>query len=126
MTLKQLLIIMLLATAICWLSWLTVVWQIDPTETAILGPGLFYLSLFFSLIGTLFLISFTWRKMFCKYAMDYKIVSTSFRQSIFFSLIVVGILYLQSQNLLNWWSVSLVVIVITLIEGFFLSMRKQA
>jgi hypothetical protein len=125
MTLRQLLLIMALATAVCWLAWLAVLFQVDPTESGPFGLGLFYLCLFLALAGTFFLLSFTWRKIFSKFSLEYKIVGTSFRQSFFFALIVVGLFFLQSQNMLTWWNWILLILAVSIVEFFFLSSRKM-
>ncbi|MFA4871548.1 MAG: hypothetical protein WC610_00605 [Patescibacteria group bacterium] len=125
MTLKQLMIIMFFATMICWAIWVAVLFQIDPNESGITGFFMFYASLFFALLGSFFLASFGWRKLFSKFVMDYKIVATSFRQSIFFALLVVGILLLQSKDLLTWWNIILIIAALTIIESLFLSARRQ-
>lgn len=125
MTLKQLLIIVIGATAACWISWWFIVIQTDPTTAGSLDFVLFYLSLLFSLIGTFFIISFVWRKIFFKQSLDYKIVGSSFRQSIFFSLMVTGMLILQSRRLLTWWNLTIIIVGLTLVEAFILSVRKS-
>jgi len=126
MTLKQLLLSMLVATIICWFIWAMILTQVDPTDSGSIGFALFYISLFFSLLGSFFLVSFGWRKVFTKFAMDYKLVGTSFRQSVFFAILVIGILSLQSQGLLTWWNIILIIFALTIVEGFFLSMKKQS
>ena len=124
MTLKQLIYVMLAATLICWLVWGMTISQMNPAEDGAVALSLFYFSLFFALLGTFFLGSFSWRKKFSKFALDYKIVAISFRQSFFFALMVIGILMLQSTNLLTWWSIILVVAALVILEGFFLSIRR--
>lgn len=126
MTLKQLLLIAGIATAICWLAWIIVLFQVSPQEAQWLDFSLFYISLFFALAGTFFLANFAWRKVFSRLALDYKIVSTSFRQSIFFALMIIGILALQSQSLLTWWNTLIILVAVTLLEGFLLSLRRRS
>ena len=125
MSLNQLIATMVIATLVCWLAWITVLYQVDPFIDGISGILLFYISLFLSLFGSFFLVSFGFRKTYAKYDLDYKIVGTSFRQSFFLSLMVILVLFLQSQGLLTWWNAILIVMVLTLIEGFLLSLRKR-
>ena len=124
MTLKQLIYTMIVATIICWIAWAIVVIQIDPTDDGLIGIIMFYISLFLSLIGTFFLISFGFRKTFVKFSLDYKIVATSFRQSFSFALLVTLVLFLQSKELLTWWNIILIIVAISLVEGFSLSVKK--
>ena len=125
MTLKQLIAIIVLATLACWGAWTAVLFQVDPLESGTSGIIVFYGCLFLALLGTFFLISFGWRKIFSRYALDYKIVATSFRQSFFFSLIVVAIMFLQSKGLLAWWNIILIILAATLTEAFLLSLKKR-
>ena len=125
MNLKQLIITVLLATTICWGIWCLIVFQIDPADAGYLGFFLFYVSIFFSLLGTFFLITFAVRKITNKLAMEYRIVSMSFRQSFFFALTGVSVLFLQSKGLLTWWNILLLVLSLGILEFFFLSFKRQ-
>lgn len=125
MNIKQLLIIVSLATLLFWAVWITIVSQINPLETDFFGFVLFYLTLLFSLLGTFFLASFAFRKAFNKFSMEYSIVGTSFRQSFFFALLVVSLLVLQGIKMLNILNAILLVAVIVVLEFFFLSYKKR-
>jgi hypothetical protein len=125
MNIKQLLIIVSLATLLFWAVWITIVSQINPYETDFFGFVLFYLTLLFSLLGTFFLASFAFRKAFNKFSMEYSIVGTSFRQSFFFALLVVSLLVLQGIKMLNILNAILLVAVIVVLEFFFLSYKKR-
>jgi hypothetical protein len=126
MTLKQLIIIISIATAICWLTWAMVLFQVDPESGGLLGFGLFYASLFFSLLGSFFLLTFAVRRIFNKLELEYKIVATSFRQSFSFAILIDLILFLQSKNLLTWWNLVFVILALTIIEFFFVSYKGSS
>jgi len=125
MNIKQLLITVSIATIIFWTVWFSVLSQIDPFATDIFGFVLFYLTLFFALLGTFFLLSFGYRKIFSKFALEFNIVGTSFRQSFFFALLVVSLLLLQGIRMLNIINSLLLVAVIVILEFFFLSYKKR-
>jgi len=125
MTLKQLMLVVILATIFCWAIWGMVIFQVDPSTSDLPGFFLFYFSLFFSLLGTAFLVSFGVRKAFNKLDMDYKLVGVSFRQSCFFALTGIGVLFLQSKDLLTWWNILLLIVGLGILELFFLSYRKN-
>jgi len=125
MTIKQLIITVLLATIICWLAWGLVIFQVDPTASGFFGFLLFYLALFFALLGTLFLLTFFFRRIFNKLDLEYRIVAASFRQSFFFALVPVIILFLQSRSLLTWWNIILLIIALSALEFFFLTYKRQ-
>jgi len=124
MNLKQLLLIILVATIVCWLIWFWILFNIDPTLSSLYGLLIFYLSLFLSLIGTFFLISFSWRKIFSRASLEYKLVGTSFRQSIFLAFLVIGVLFLQSQNYLTLLNMVFLIVFVTIIEFFFIKTKR--
>lgn len=125
MNIKQLLIIISAATSIFWIVWFSVLSQIDPFTTDFFGFGIFYLTLFFALVGTFFLISFGYRKIFSKFSLEFNIVGTSFRQSFFFALLIISLLLLQGANMLNTINTLLLVAAIVILEFFFLSYKKR-
>jgi len=126
MSLKQLITIIATATIICWLLWLVVITQINPSEAETVGFLLFYITLFFALLGTFFMASFFWRRKFGKKTIAERTVAISFRQSIFFALIVTGVLFLQGKGLLNILNIVLIIIAVSVIEWFFLSIKRKA
>jgi len=125
MSLKQLIITIVIATLLCWASWLLVIFEVDPTTAGFYGLLIFYSSMFLSLLGLFFLISFGFRKLFNRLEMEYKLVGMSFRQSFFFALAVVGFFFLQSKDLLTWWNSILLVLALVILEFFFLSYRRK-
>ena len=125
MNIKQLLMVVSVATAIFWIVWLVITNQINPYDTDFFGFLLFYLTLFFSLLGTFFLISFAYRKVFSKFSMEYNIVGTSFRQSFFLALLFVSLLILQGIQMLNIINSLLLVAAVVILEFFFLSYKRR-
>ncbi len=126
MSLKQLLIIMALTTTICWLVWLVVLFQVDPNTAEWPNLLIFYASLLIALVGSFFLISFLWRKLFTKYVLEYRLVGVSLRQGFFIALLVVGVLFLASHNYLTWWNILLLTAAVTIVEYLCLSLRRVA
>jgi len=125
MNIKQLLIVVSAATAIFWIVWLVITAQINPDDTDFFGFLLFYLTLFFSLLGTFFLVSFAYRKVFSKFSLEYNIVGTSFRQSFFLALLFVSLLILQGIEMLNIINALLLVAAVVILEFFFLSYKRR-
>ena len=125
MSLKQLIITIIIATALCWASWLLVIFEVDPTTAGFYGLLIFYASMFLSLLGLFFLIGFGLRKLFNRREMEYKLVGTSFRQSFFFAAAVAGFFFLQSKYLLTWWNSIMLIAALVILEFFFLSYRRQ-
>ena len=105
MTLKQYLIIMLLATVFCWVAWWFVITNIDPFQADIMGFIFFYASLFCSLVGTMSILSFLFRKLFSRSDEPmFRYVKRSFRDAVFIAVFLIILLYFQARNYLHWWN----------------------
>lgn len=125
MTLKKYLLLMFLATLICWLSFGVVVYFVDPTLTNWFGFLIFYLSLFLSLVGSLSLLGFIVRFIVNKNEFAFKQVITAFRQSILFAFLVSAALFLQSYRLVSWWNFLILIILLTVIEFLFIARENK-
>src|SRR3989344_6801179 len=125
MTIKQYLWLMIACTLLCWAGWLLVLFFINPDTTSFMGFLMFYLSLFFSLTGTLALLSYLFRLIFTRINTKVEKVQISFRQAIFWSIVIVISLLLQSSRLLNWLNTLFLVSLVTFIEFLFISLKKD-
>jgi len=123
MSLKKYLFIMTFITVICWIAWLVVLFYFSPDEGGFITFCLFYLSLFFALIGTYSLLGFFGRVWFSKEQVIFRHLGISTRQSLWFSLLIIGTLMMQGVDFLRWWSVLLLIITLVLLEFFFLSRK---
>ncbi len=126
MSLKKYLILMGLLTAVCWILWVVVIFNINPFEAEFLGLLLFYISLFLALLGTLSLIGFFLRTLFSKQELVFKHLGGSLRQAFFFSTLIVGTLLLKGTKLYSWWAIILLILGITILEIFFLIKKTPA
>ena len=125
MTLKRYLLLMFLATLLCWLALASVMFYINPSEAGIVGFTLLYISLFLSLIGTFSLTGFILR-VWLTTAPIFKQVIVSFRQSILFAILVSVGLAMQSQEVLTWWILLILIAMIVFIEAIFnLNKRRK-
>ncbi|OGH64217.1 MAG: hypothetical protein A2821_03960 [Candidatus Magasanikbacteria bacterium RIFCSPHIGHO2_01_FULL_41_23] len=99
---------MALATLLCWLSWILVLINIDPFVANLFGLGFFYVSFFFSLIGTTALgLFFMYQHRWQNKAPLFAYVAKSFREAIFVSGFLTLAIFLQGEQWLNWWTGSL-------------------
>lgn len=126
MSLTKYLVFMILATLLCWAAFLIVLYNVDPFSTVGLGLVLFYLSLLFTLIGTLSLVAFIIRYIFNKNQFITQQVIASFRQAILFSVLVVVALYLQSKELIAWWNLLILIVLLVVVEIGFSSKRMSS
>ncbi|KKW01893.1 MAG: hypothetical protein UY52_C0016G0028 [Parcubacteria group bacterium GW2011_GWC2_49_9] len=124
MALKHYLMLMALGTVFCWAAWVLVIRNINPDEAGAIGLISFYASLFLALLGTLSLLGFFVRVWFSKTAAVFRFLGVSFRQAVWFGLLIVIALLLQANRYLTWWNALLLIIFMTLLEFLLLS-RKQ-
>lgn len=113
-----------LGSLIAWVTWLLVLFTVNPFEAGVLGFAMFYIALAVALIGTLSLAGFGVRMLMYKHeAVVLREVTTAFRQACLLAVVIIGSLLLQSKSLLAWWNVLLFVLVVSVLELFFLSSR---
>ncbi len=112
---------MTIGTVLCWGGWLWVLFFVNPYEADRWGLLFFYSSLFLALVGTISIIGFVVRFLIIKHEFAYKQVKRALRQGIMLAALVVVSLYLQSQNLLVWWNLILLVLLVMGIEYFFIA-----
>lgn len=121
MSFKKYIISMAISTFIAILGLIFVILKIDPTTTGTLGYLLFYVTLFFSSVGLLSLLMFVFEWIFNKNAPIFSIMAKSFRHGILLSVLLIIFLILEQFNVFTWWSMTLVVAAILVIEFFFVS-----
>lgn len=125
MSLSKYIILMLVATLFCWGAFLIVLYSVNPFATTDIGFVLFYTSLFFALTGTLALVGFILRYIFNKTQFITEQVIVSFRQALLFALLIVVSLFLQSQQLIAWWNLLILIFLLVLIEFSFASQSAK-
>ena len=124
MSLRLYLVLMILATALCWSAFASVISIVNPETTNWLGFLLFYLSLFLSLVGTTAIIGFIIRFIGLKHELVLYSVKAAFRQSFLFAFFIIAILFLLAHNLFSWLNVLLLIVGLSVLEFFILSYRK--
>lgn len=115
---------MIVTTLFAWVGWTLVLTSISPLGDGIEGLVLFYLSLLLSLIGTFAIAGFLVRTRTQPGELPYRIVIDSFRQSLFFSLLIIGVLIFQSTRTLSWLTILLLMAALTLAEFAALSLHR--
>lgn len=125
MTVKQYIGVMLVGTIICWAGWWMVVTDLDPTGAGWLGFGLFYSSLFLSLVGTFALVGLALRRMLLRHEILVVQVTLAFRQSISFAFLAIAALFLQSKELLTWWNGLFLIGALTFVEFLLVTLRRD-
>lgn len=122
MPLSRYLLIMASATLFCWLAWFLTLFNINPLEAGFLSFFAFYASLFLALCGTFAVAGFVLRAwIFKQDEPHFRHVSKTFRHGLLFSALIILALLLQSQRLLRWWSIILLVLLFTFLEIVFIT-----
>ena len=122
MTLSRYLLIMTAATLICWAIWFLLVLNINPFEASVLSFFFFYISFFLALVGSFAIVGFVSRVHLLKQDEPYfRQVAKSFRHGLLISSLLVIALLLQSQQILNWWNILLLILAFSFLELFLIS-----
>lgn len=125
MSLRQYLFLMTAGTAICWVVWIFVIFNIDPETVGNIGFIFFYSTLFFALVGTFSVFGFTMRRMVIKNdTVIFRHVKKTFRQGIFIAFTVTILLLLLQNELLTWWNGGLVVVFFLIVEWIIFTNRR--
>ncbi len=118
---RQYLITIGLTAALSWAAWIIVILKLDPYESTGVALGLFFVSLFFALIGTFTLLGFGLRRWVGKQEVYYHHLTVSLRQGFLLSFCTVLSIALLMLGLLTWWNGLLLVTVAVLIELYLTS-----
>ena len=125
MSLRAYILLMLLTTLACYLALGAVIYFFDPFAGGLLALIFFYLSLFLALVGTFAILGLLLRIIFTKDKLIFKKVTTSFRQAIWFSLLIVISLILQKLDLFIWKNLVMLILAFVLLELFFMSYKVR-
>ncbi len=127
MTFKQYLAIMSIATLLCWVAFGFVLFTVDPFYAAASSFAFFYVSLFFSLVGTISIISCALLNRFSRVPEPmFRYVQKSFRIALVCSIAVIVFLMLQLSGYLNFWIGTLYIISLAFAFAFLSVTKKQS
>lgn len=125
MNLKEYLFSIGLGSALCFTICILVILNFDPTVNATLPLIFFFSSLFMGLLGGFSFIAILTKKI--KYKEDeivFRQIKKIFRQALFFTCLIMGILYLAKEELLTWLTFVLIVFFYLTFEGIIFT-RKE-
>jgi hypothetical protein len=126
MTLRQYLTLMILSSILCWFAWGIVIVNIDPFQSGWFGFIFFYITLFFSCLGTTSIFTFLGYRFFSSDSLPmFRYVKKSFRDACLISVLIIGLLFLQGSKLLNWWNLGALLLVIIFVASFLFSAKRQ-
>jgi len=125
MRIKTFLFLIGLGSILSLVSWLVIIFSVDPGQAGFIGFSVFYLSLFLTLLGLIFLVGQWLRTKIFRKQIIYIRLNTSLRQAVLFALLLIGWAFLQSYGLAHIWNVILLILVLTSLEFFFVTTQKQ-
>ena len=125
MTLRSYLTIMITGTVISWVTFIVVLYTINPLITNWLGFSFFYFSLFLSITGTAAILGFLIRFVGLKKELVFRSVKAAFRQSFLFAFLIIISLILLSFNLFTWINVLLLIICLSVLEYFLINDKPR-
>lgn len=125
MTLRSYLTIMITGTIISWITFIVVLYTINPFITNWLGFTFFYLSLFLSITGTAAILGFLIRFVGLKKELAFRSVKAAFRQSFLFAFLIIASLVLLSFDLFTWINVILLIICLSVLEYFLINDKPR-
>lgn len=129
MSYKKYLFILLAISVVGWVSWLLVIFRLDPCTSpgeitichsvSALSLILFFFSAFFAFTATITLLNFLLRIWLQHYEVYIDHFNVSLRQGILLSFCVLSALGLLLINALTWWSGFLLIFIVVLLELYF-------
>ena len=124
MSLRQYLILMSIATLLCWVAWFFVLNYITP-DGGWLALFFFYCSLFLAIVGTFSVSGFLARRFLVKNdEVVFRHVRRTFRQSLLLAIIIIFALMLLSARLRAWWNGIVLIIFFFFLEAVIFTNRK--
>jgi hypothetical protein len=125
MSLRAYLTVMSLATVLALATLALVIFRVDPEASGSYGHALFYVTLFFTIVGLFSLFGLLVRIAFHHDAIISKLASASFRQSVIIAALAAFSLFLYKQGTLVWWNGVVLAAAATITEFFFLSLNQK-
>lgn len=119
MSLRAYVFLMLGGTLISWAAWIFVLLNVDATFANWFEFIFFYLSFFLSIVGTMSLIGLGVRKVMFKGEFEVVNVKISFRQSIWFGLLIIIAMMMAANKLLTTANTIFLICLLAVLEFFF-------
>jgi|GEM_PF-578148 len=123
MTVRQFLTIISLGTGFCFIAWLFILFNVDPTTDTGLGFVFFYTSLLMFLVGLGSLLMFFIQSRMHPKEPIFRIVQRSVALSTGISVLIVLLLLLFAKGILHIWNFTIFLAIVVFFVLFRLSLR---
>ncbi len=124
MNIRQYLTVFLLGALLTTGSFLVVLFNIDPLEAGFFGIFLFHFTFFLALASTSVTIVTAIRVWFADEEDVSRVMNNSFRQSLLFSALLTVLLLLTGLELLSWWIILVLFLIVGAVEYVLVETRK--
>lgn len=124
MNLLQYLTVNIISIVLSWVAWFFLLFYVNPFSASFFLKALFYISLFVAITCTFSFFGLIIRIFLLKKKMIPYEATTSFRQGILFSVLIIACLFLSSQNLFKWWLLIILILLLLGVEFFSISTKK--
>lgn len=125
MSLVRFLIILAIGTVTSWLAWGLVINTMDPANGGAVALLLFYGSLTLAIFGTVTLAGFFLRYWLERDTVLFRQIGVAMRHGTILTVMAVVLLLLQSQRVLNLWSIIALLALAVVIELFFVAGQSK-
>lgn len=125
MTVRQYLFLMGLSALLCWAAWLFVLFSMNPNTGVIPAVLLFYVTLFCAASATFSIVGFWLRRRLRPEDVLLKQLVVSFRQSLFFGMVIVGALMLSRRGAFTWSRFFLLAFSVSVLEFLVLAFTSH-
>jgi hypothetical protein len=125
MSLRAYLTVMSLATVLALSTLALIIFRVDPDASGAFGHSLFYVSLFFSVVGAFSLLGLLVRIAVRADEIVSRLAFASFRQSLIVAALAVLALVLYKNQMLVWWNAIILAAAATLVEFFIISLKQK-
>lgn len=126
MTQKTYFFLIIITTLINFIIFIMTLLYINPYTSGIGGFVFFYASLFLLLFGSILYLSYFIHSVLMRWTSVFKNIQVSTRHGILFSFLIIGSLVLQSQAMLTWYNLIILILLSTFVEFLFISKRGPA
>ena len=126
MNFKQYIILMTVSSLLAWLTWGFILFGISPNEAGLGVFFLFYASLLLAIACSLSILGLVVRVWLLKQRDKISFqAGKSFRQAMLLGTLVIGLLYFQGKDILSWWTIALLIAILTMVEFFLISYKRE-
>jgi len=125
MNYKLFIILIVLGTVLSLVNSVMIIINFDPFQVGILGLVVFYLSMFLVLAGLFFLLANLVGEKFFAKPKSLMRLKASLRHGVMFSILILGWAFMTSQDILRWWNLLLLILILTVLEFLFISLERE-